>query len=429
MTLAQATDPVEVPDSVLQQFTPRTAHPSETVGIGKKLAGNGPIQSAVTVGTPGVDSLANWSDQFTEPGFDSNGNPQSVWPYTMVGAPPESGRTTLFEAPVVPVTLDLLDKSGNVAVTKSGKPLTFTPTPDIVRAVVQSPVFQPFTYLSGRGQFNDQMMRTQFWNRIHTREDEGEDEDSVNRWHNILDPDVKTMRHIQIPFGFWVPVVDKNGNPVAALVDFGTFANLLFPPTFPVDNTTPIGAAELAGDITTRDISTFLFNNVFLISGTDVSTCCVIGFHTYDLEPGDSSNGNRDRRFVLNYSSFIRSGFFSGGFEDVTAFSHEVSETFDDPFVNNATPWWLSLDPFHKGVGLCQNNLETGDVIEVLSANPVFPISMHGRTYHPQNEAIFPWFAFESPSPALHGAYSFPDETTLTSLSPGNLLPGCVPAP
>jgi hypothetical protein len=80
-----------------------------------------------------------------------------------------------------------------------------------------------------------------------------------------------------------------------------------------------------------------------------------------------------------------------------------MSETFGDPFVDNATPWWLSIDPFF-GNGLCQNNLETGDVIEVLSSNPVHAIPMHGRTYHPQNEALLPWFAFESPSTARAGA-------------------------
>jgi hypothetical protein len=227
--------------------------------------------------------------------------------------------------------------------------------------------------------------------------------------------------------------VDANNNPVAAAIDENTFGNLLFPTTVPVDNTTPIGAAELAGDITTHDISTFLFNNVYLYSNGNISDCCIIGYHTYDFEPGDSTNGNRERRYVLNYSSWLLNGFFAFGFEDITPFSHEMAETFDDPFVNNQTPWWLSIDPFLSGVGLsgglCQNNLEVGDVIEVLTSNPVYAAALNGRTYHPQNVALFPWFAFQSPSHARNGAYSFPDETTLTSLSPGNLLPGCKPGP
>ena len=64
----------------------------------------------------------------------------------------------------------------------------------------------------------------------------------------------------------------------------------------------------------------------------------------------------------------------------------------------------------------------------MLTSNAVFPISMNNPTYHPQNEALFSWFAFQSPSHARLGAYSFPDETTIQSLSPGPLLPGCVPA-
>jgi hypothetical protein len=109
----------------------------------------------------------------------------------------------------------------------------------------------------------------------------------------------------------------------------------------------------------------------------------------------------------MDYSSWISNGLLLFGFEDVTALSHEIAETFDDPFVDNATPWWQSVDPF-LGSGLCQDNLETADVVEVLTTNSVF--------------------AFQSPSHAHLGAYSFPDETTLTSLSPGPLLPGCTPA-
>jgi hypothetical protein len=203
---------------------------------------------------------------------------------------------------------------------------------------------------------------------------------------------------------------------------------LLFPATAPVDNSTPIGAAELAGDITTRDISTFLFNDVVLYGG-NINNCCIIGFHSYDFEPGDKKNGNRERLYVMNFSSWLSPGLFAFGFQDITPWSHELAETFNDPFINNATPWWLAVDNV-LGSGNCQNNLETGDVVEVLdSASPTYSIAMNGRTYHPQNEALFNWFAFQSPSQAHLGAYSFPDETTLPALSPGNLLPGCVPAP
>jgi hypothetical protein len=39
---------------------------------------------------------------------------------------------------------------------------------------------------------------------------------------------------------------------------------------------------------------------------------------------------------------------------------------------------------------------------------------MHGFTYHPQNEALLPWFEFQQPSTAIDGAYSYPDTTVLS---------------
>jgi hypothetical protein len=39
--------------------------------------------------------------------------------------------------------------------------------------------------------------------------------------------------------------------------------------------------------MTTRDIATLLFNNVYLFNGTP-DQCCTLGFHSYDLEPGDA---------------------------------------------------------------------------------------------------------------------------------------------
>jgi hypothetical protein len=67
--------------------------------------------------------------------------------------------------------------------------------------------------------------------------------------------------------------------------------------------------------------------------------------------------------------------------------------------------------------GNCQNDFEVGDVIEGLQDSTI-AIRTAGRTYHPQNEALLQWFEFQSPSTALGGAYSYPNENLLTSLSP-----------
>ena len=419
----------KLPKDFLKHTKPQNNSPAVKAMVMKKAGLIDPAATpAASSGVPGIDSLQNWTGQFTSPGFDSNSNPQSVWPYAMVGSAPESNRTSVIPNPIIPVTIKLLDASGHVATDpNTGALLVLKVTPAITDAVLHSPLLEPVQFTSGFGQFNDQMQRAEFWNRIQHEGPQDSHDDNNQGWHNVLNPSLKTTRSMSIPYGYGYYALNNDGTCCAyMLLDGNTFGNLLFPPTYPVDNSTVIGAAELAGDMTTHDLSTLLFNNIYLYSGT-TANCCVLGYHTYDIEPGIPQNGNLPRLYVMNYSSWISPGLFDGP-EDVAVLTHEMSETFNDPFINNQTPWWLSVDPF-TGFGNCQDNLETGDVIEVLSDNPDYSIAHHNRTYHLQNEALFPWFAAKAPSPARLRAYSFPDESTLLYLSPGNLLPGCTPAP
>ncbi|MGC1649926.1 MAG: hypothetical protein WA741_29220 [Candidatus Sulfotelmatobacter sp.] len=146
------------------------------------------FKTAKSSGIPGIDSIVNWSDQFTYAGFDGNGNAQSVWPYTMVGNPPESGQTMSIRAPIVPVTVELLGPDGSVA-------LTFGPDGNVVNNALVSPEFEPFIYTNGIGQFNDQMMRASFADRLRHHHGDGDD-----GWHTMLRPKLRTARTIQVPF-------------------------------------------------------------------------------------------------------------------------------------------------------------------------------------------------------------------------------------
>jgi hypothetical protein len=266
-----------------------------------------------------------------------------------------------------------------------------------VKPLLDSPIFSNARYGSSERptQFTDAIHRAQFFKQ------------SDDDWHTILRPSVKQERTMVLIRGTYQFSVDANCNLRYVLVNSAVFGSLLFPAT-PSDTTTIIGGAEHDGDITTQDMSTFLFPDTYLYEGDDPNNCCVLGYHSYDLEPGDASNGWRERRYVMNYSSWISPGIFGASFVDVTAVSHELMETFSDPFVNNATPIWVAPN------GLCQNNLESGDVIEGLP-NATFPMTMNGMTYHPQNEALLQWFAGQSPSSAYKHAYSYPDTTVLTS--------------
>ena len=352
----------------------------------------------------GIDSIKTFNGEFRVPGVGASGNPQQRWFYTIAGSRPELGGTTTFDAPIIPVSLDLLDYDGSVRVV-NGQKLHYSIEP-YVGAVVESPVFQRTDYTSSDRptQFSDAVQRAQFNNVMQTD------------WHTFLKPAVKPARTLSIPRGAYYFALNADGSCCAfVLADIDVFSKRLFP-TSPSDTSSPVGSAEHAGDITTKSIATFLFPNTYLYSGHNPNNCCVLGFHTYDFEPGDASNGFREKRYVFNYSSWISPGLFAPGFEDVTALSHEITESLNDPFVGSdgvhgITPWWLSQN------GNCQNDLEVGDVIEGLP-DSTLSIKTGGRTYHPQNEALLQWFEFQSPSTALGGAYSYPNQSVLTSLSP-----------
>lgn len=348
---------------------------------------------------PGIDSIPNFVRSFQAHGVDGNNNPQTNWPFSMVGNGPAAGGTTSINAPIIPVSVNLLNPDGSVFQHYDVGPFV-TPT-------LLSPIFtpQPFSTSPGSTQYTDAVQRAEFFNTMNPS------------WHTLLAPTIKTARTMNVPAGSYFFALNGNGSCCAfVLVDIGEFINLLFPPTFPVDNSTVIGQAELAGDMTTKDISTLLFPNTYLYFNGDPNQCCVLGFHEFDFEPGVPENGNLPRLYVMNYSSWISPHLFGGGFQDVTALSHEMAETFNDPFVvfdgvHNLVPWWLSG-------GHCQDDLEDGDVVEGLSANVVFPVTgSRGFTYHVQNEALLQWFEFRSPSDAFQGAYSYPNTQTLTSLS------------
>ena len=375
------------------------AHHSFTV-----FAPRGHSNSLKTKVGQAFDSIQSFDGSFQAAGVSPTGVPRRNWFYTMAGSRPEQGGTTTFNAPIVPVSLDLLDRDGSVRVV-NGQKLHYSVQP-FIAPVLDSPIFHKNDYSSSdvSTQFVDAVQRASFYNSMQAD------------WHTLLKPEVKTERTMSITRGHYFFALNGDGTCCAfVLVDINVFSNLLFPASSN-DIKSPVGAAEHSGDITTKDISTFLFPNTYLYFNGNPNQCCVLGFHTYDFEPGDASNGFREKRYVLNYSSWISPGLFVPGFEDVTALSHEITESINDPFVGSdgvhgIVPWWLSPN------GNCQDDLEVGDVIEGLPDATV-AIKTNGRTYHPQNEALLPWLRFESPSTAMGGAYSYPNMSVLTALSP-----------
>jgi hypothetical protein len=139
---------------------------------------------------------------------------------------------------------------------------------------------------------------------------------------------------------------------------------------------------------TTNQLPIIAAYNVVL--GYGLSNCCIIGYHSAYPRTGGTQ--------VYATGAYTDAGIFSGGLADIHAWTHELGEAFNDPFVNNGTPAWG-----HVGqVSGCQNNLEVGDP---LTGTP-FIVNFHGFTYHPQEMAYFDWF-FRTPSGGTGGKYSF----------------------
>src|SRR6201989_341907 len=197
---------------------------------------------AHTNGIPNIDSLVNFNDHFQAQGVDQNGNSQVIWYYNMVGTAPEHHGTTTFNAPIVPVTLGLRNVDGSPMFV-NGKPLISSPT-QFVQPLLDSPIFQIFPYSSSNDatQYTDAVQRAEFFRRAKPD------------WHTMLNPSVKTGRTMVLLRGTYQFALNTDGSCCAfVLVDSDAFSKALFPSTFPPDNSTPIGAAENAGDITTKD--------------------------------------------------------------------------------------------------------------------------------------------------------------------------------
>jgi hypothetical protein len=351
-------------------------------------------QAHAAQGITGVDSLPNFNGHFHLAGFNQYGNPQSDWYTNTVGHMPGDGGTTTIGAPVIPVAVELLFPDGSVGTTATGAPLYYDPTP-IVNPTLNSPIFQNASYSSSSTptQLIDAIQRAEYFQPA---------KEAPTSWHTMLAPQVAAPMVVQIPAGHWYYAANADGTCCRfVLLDNATFGSAFFNQV--------VVPAIVNGTINQYDISTFLFPNTFLYIG-DLAHCCVLGYHTYAHENVSTASGNVDIRWVFNYSSWVSAGLFKHA-QDVSTLSHELAESFNDPFVtsdglHNITPWWLSS-------GNCQDNLEVGDVTEGL-ANALYPITLNGVTYHVQNFALLQWFE-GTKSNAVGGAYSYPDTTVLTS--------------
>ncbi len=378
---------------------------SVNTAAGRSQAGNdddlvnGDVRHTPPGGTiDGLDTVATFGGAFAAQAGPSQGQ---VFKFTMMGNHPLAGGTTVIPAKIDEVSLVLLNADGSV--------FTTVPVAPFEQLFLESPNFEPLDYRSGKNiEYSDAVHRAQFFNRM------------AKDWHTVLVPHVVNKVSITVPR--FVNVRLSDGTIIQArsyftgtAADGSTFVlmlNLLFNALFDNEVVNEINL----GNFTTKSLNMTLFPNTFLFSLNTANPntpggCCTLGFHTFFLD----SSAVPQPRWVTLYASWISPGLFGAGFQDVTALSHEIAESFANPFIDNAAPnWQFPGQP--AGSKVCQNNLEEGDPIEVLP-NATIPITVkEGKfnfTYHPQNIPLLQWFEMGTTSNAIDGAFSFPDETVL----------------
>ena len=302
----------------------------------------------------------------------------TAYPYTMVGRKPQSGGITEVPVQMVPISMFFEEFADD-----SGSPLVLDPTP-IMPRVQSSPNFHSAQYATGLTQFADAVQLAQF-NRTA-----GPD------WHTLLgQPAILKPVRIAVPRGAAKVYRNRSTGVIYAIVDTNFFISQL---------NTIIQLESLQPDA----LAIALTANVFLSPQSDIKKCCVLGFHT-SFDMGDLAQVKFVQTFI--WASWVDPGILGPTLADVTPMSHEISEWMNNPFGSNLVPEWQV--PNNGG---CQNNLETGDPLATLP-NSGYPVVIDGFTYHPQSQVLLQWFQRGAASDAIEGAFSFPDQTLLTSPS------------
>jgi hypothetical protein len=297
----------------------------------------------------------------------------------MVGNAPTKGDQANIDTQLIPISFffdEFVDKNGNNIV------IDVNP---IVPAFLNSPNFANASYTTGFTQFGDAVQRAEFFKIAEPD------------WRTLIErPQFLPAVQVEVPVGSSQLFQTQSGI-IFALIDFNFLISQL---------NTIVQLEDL--DVTALPIA--LTRNA-LFYDTVPSNCCTLGFHT-----AFETKVQGPFHFVQTFAfaSWLEQGIFMDPtIADAITISHEVSEWMNDPFINNVVPPW----EFPDGSGCGGNLLETGDPVEVLP-NPTFPVTINGVTYHPQTEALLPWFSRPATNNlSIGGAFSYPNTATLPTAS------------
>jgi hypothetical protein len=146
--------------------------------------------------------------------------------------------------------------------------------------------------------------------------------------------------------------------------------------------------------ITPGVLPLFISANIYLTEGTGHEVCCIGGYHSaLASQPGGQTYA---------YATYATEpGVFS---QDVSAWSHEIGEWMDDPFVDNSVN--------------CADNssMENGDPLENNANYGAFPYTVNGFTYNLQSLVFIGYFGAPTDT-SLHSWLSFQND--MQNVCPG----------
>ncbi len=347
----------------------------------------------------------------TVPYFNSSfitGGRNSIYAYSMVGQTPQAGGTTWIDNRILPLQVQLTDFNGNVLYDFNPTVATDKPGDD-VSLTAQSPLYDATTTYPGppadTGQIVDTAQRVEFRSV------------RAANWHTPLNtPQLNSYYYgVKLDPTAWVYLVNGQNQVVGVAMDINVISSV-FEQLLQVENSiTPLPNSVVPIILTD-----------FLTAYDPFGGCCVLGYHTAEtgiVNPNGILAWTWSTYIPHNPDNGFSNPFGAFGF-DVMVLSHELSELYNDPFVNtNVSPW------VDGSVSFAQANLETGDVIEDMATADVIykvPLNPNGKpyTYRLQNVATLEWF---TRNPFNGGIYSWPNEHTLDQAP--HLTGGCASGP
>jgi len=291
--------------------------------------------------------------------------------YTMVGTDPATTKgITTVPVVIVPIKMVYGALNGN----SSFDPLT-TYSPNggsVVHDLIVSPLLNGrIAFVQGgtnvgTTQYIDAYQRANFWSLVQN----------------------KPKYHVLLGKPTVLPEVTIKVKPGLGLVETNPFG------------TQPIGTMEIdvfdqhiqslvknLPQITPNTLPLFVTTNVYLTEGSGVEVCCIGGYH--------SAIGSQPNGQTYAYATYATEpGVFS---QDVSAFSHEIGEWMDDPFVDNSVN--------------CTDNtsMENGDPIENDANYGDYPYLVNGSTYNLQSLVFIGYFG-APPSTSLNSWLAFQND-------------------